>query len=302
MKKIIISLFLSFNCLAKDINSNIFTLENFDDLILSYSPQQRENVSDKAYKHGIFILKETKAATHNDPKKLNSADYWNLTMAFLSLKEPNNHLKIVFKKAITEKNNGMCDYLQSMGIHDLDTLIPDVFNPFYATCNTKAARVTPTFDLDSYAQNGNYDNELIQIINNINEDDIRYRKHKPVDWNKQTPLDLHNQKLINQLYKKYKTYIGQSLVGEKFASTMWAVIQHSNPKMMGQYLPVVHQATKDNELGATPLKMLIDRYYGLTKGYQVFGSQSGFGFNMADEKTRKEIETTFDLNNEIKSN
>jgi len=76
---------------------------------------------------------------------------------------------------------------------------------------------------------------------------------------------------------------------------MWAVIQHSNLEMMERYLPVIQKAVKDKELNIVPLKMLIDRFYGLKYGYQIFGSQSGFGFEMADEKTRKEIELKYGI-------
>ena len=66
--------------------------------------------------------------------------------------------------------------------------------------------------------------------------------------------------------------------------------------MMEKYLPVVHIAVKEKELSTTPLKMLIDRYYGLKYGYQVFGSQSSdFGFKMADEKKRKEIKLKYGI-------
>jgi len=41
--------------------------------------------------------------------------------------------------------------------------------------------------------------------------------------------------------------------------------------------------------------MLIDRFYGLKYGYQIFGSQSGFGFEMADEETRKKIELKYGI-------
>ena len=41
--------------------------------------------------------------------------------------------------------------------------------------------------------------------------------------------------------------------------------------------------------------MLIDRFYGSKYGYQVFGSQSGFGFELADDKKRKEIEIKYGI-------
>ena len=76
---------------------------------------------------------------------------------------------------------------------------------------------------------------------------------------------------------------------------MWAVIQHSNPELMAEYLPIIQDAVKEKELDETPFKMLIDRYYGLKYGYQIFGSQSGFGFKLADEETRIKIEKKYQI-------
>jgi len=60
-------------------------------------------------------------------------------------------------------------------------------------------------------------------------------------------------------------------------------------------LPVVHKGVKEKQIKDMPLKMLIDRFYGLKYGYQFFGSQSGFGFKSANDETRKEIEIKYDL-------
>lgn len=86
------------------------------------------------------------------------------------------------------------------------------------------------------------------------------------------------------------------MVGKRFDNVMWAVIQHSNPDMMEKYIPIVHKAVENNEIKQTPLKMLIDRFYGLKYGYQIFGSQNGFGFKMADNETRNKIIKQYDLN------
>lgn len=41
--------------------------------------------------------------------------------------------------------------------------------------------------------------------------------------------------------------------------------------------------------------MLLDRYYGLTKGYQFFGTQSGFGFETADPARKEEIKAAYGI-------
>jgi len=107
--------------------------------------------------------------------------------------------------------------------------------------------------------------------------------------------DLKNQKPIDSLYNIHKTHLGSSLVGEKYKSIMWLVIQHSNVKMMEKYLPIIHQAVQNNELGEGPLKMLIGRFYGLKYGYQIFGSQSGFNFKDDDKATSDAIKKKYNL-------
>jgi hypothetical protein len=111
----------------------------------------------------------------------------------------------------------------------------------------------------------------------------------------QRALDLENQGRIDSLYAVHGVYIGRSLVGPRYETVMWAIIQHSDAGMMERYLPVVHQAYLAGEIGQGPFKMLIDRYHGLTEGFQVFGSQSGFGFELADEATRRSISQRYDL-------
>jgi len=133
-------------------------------------------------------------------------------------------------------------------------------------------------------------------MDQISRDDALYRKTSKDDLPvKQAELDQKNQQLIESLCREYGTYIGKGLVGDKYESVMWAVIQHSNVEMMGHYLPLIHKAVKDNELPVAPLKMLIDRFYGLKFGYQVFGTQSGFGFDLAGEERRMEIELEYGI-------
>ncbi|MFK7783667.1 MAG: hypothetical protein AB8B56_01055 [Crocinitomicaceae bacterium] len=64
---------------------------------------------------------------------------------------------------------------------------------------------------------------------------------------------------------------------------------------MEKYLPILQKAVADGQINEKPFKMLIDRYYGLKYGYQVFGSQSGCGFELADDKKREEIKTKYNL-------
>ena len=128
------------------------------------------------------------------------------------------------------------------------------------------------------------DFELVNIIKSVSENDQKYRT---ADMEKQHDIDFKNQKIIDSLFINHKTYIGKTLVGDKYQSAMWAVIQHSYIEMMEKYLPIIQNAVKEEELSVVPLKMLIDRVYWINNGYQIFGSQAGV--DLADKKTRTEI-------------
>ncbi|MFK7782093.1 MAG: hypothetical protein AB8B90_07045, partial [Psychroserpens sp.] len=270
---ILIISFLIFSISNGQQLSTDFTYEDFGNQILKYEPIQRAGVTDKDFKRGLTILDETKSVVEYDATNLNSADYWNVIIVFLKIGEPTSHIELAFKKAISFPKNNICEYIESMGTAGLEHIIPETFNAFYSKCETKPSE---DFSLSEYIATNNLNTELVTLIDEISKSDQSIRKQKLKNNKAMKARDLKNQKLIDSLYKVHKTYLGSTLVGEKYKSTMWLVIQHSNVEMMEKYLPIVHRAVQNNELGKGPLKMLIDRFYGLKYGYQVFGSQSGF--------------------------
>jgi hypothetical protein len=293
-------IFLSYSCVAQEKKSTEFTYENFGTEILNYEPVQKESVSSKDFKNGLLKLKATKTAVKNDASQLNSADFWNITMAFLNIKESKSNIEISFQKAISFKNNNICSYINVFGPSGLDETIPELFYKFYNNCKQDNVVETQT-DLKAYSTKNKLNYELILLIQKIKNNDNHHRNGKDnyyedsIKLSEQQNLDSRNQNVIDSLYSIHKSYLGKALVGEKFSSVMWAVVQHSNIEMMSKYIPVVQKAVKENELDVVPFKMLIDRFYGLKYGYQVFGSQSGFGFELADDKKKKEIEIKYGI-------
>lgn len=147
---------------------------------------------------------------------------------------------------------------------------------------------TPTLDAS--------DSSLVSLIISVAESDVKYRRGSIPNWYaKQKPLDAKNQSIIDSLYEVHQTYVGRSLVGDKYEYVMWSVIQHSNLETMEKYLPVLAKAVKEEELGLIPFKMLLDRYHGLKFGYQIYGTQRGFDFGRADEETKQEIERKYGI-------
>ncbi len=248
-----------------------FTKEGFAAEILNYQPSKADGIYQDEYDNGVFFLEETKKATKNDTANFNVADYWNITIAFLNIGESPDNIALAFTKAIEADPSTICAYLESMGNANLDTIIPAIFNPFYAQkCLGQEAEVQE----DSQGQNGD-ESELIALIKEISARDQMLRKGEQKDLEKQARLDLVNQALIDSLFTAHGSYIGRSMVGEDLEHVMWAVIQHSDIDMMERYLNIVHQAVQAEELSVVPLKMLLDRIETTLNGFQLFGSQAG---------------------------
>lgn len=280
-------------CHGQDNQGKEFTYEEFNNEILNYEPVKKSGVTEKDFNKGLFRLNETKSAVNNDPDNFTYADYWNVAMAFVNLQESDKSIQIAFDKAIELDAEKVCQIIEIFGYSQLDIRIPDAFYSFLKNCQDYNSE--ETLDLEAYSTKNGLELELLTIINRIHLADIKFRFNSQVDASKQSVLDKQNQAQIDSLYDYYNTYIGKSLVGEKFQNTMWAVIQHSNVEMMEKYLPVLQEAVKNGELKVVPLKMLIDRYYGLKYGYQIFGTQDGFGFDLANEKKRKEISLKYGI-------
>lgn len=266
----------------------VFTESNFDNKILTYKPIQREGVSNESFSKGTFILESAVNQLKEKGLEYTYADYWNFTAAFMHLKEPKAYTSIPFQKAINQNSDAICEYIEAFGekaVKNLSEAIPETFLPFYKNCG-KSKRGEDIFDAKKYAEENNLDYDLVKLIHRISKDDQLHRKHTPVDWSKQTPLDEKNMKLIDSLYKKYGRYIGKDLVGQQLESTMWAVIQHSSIEKMEEYLPIIHKAVLSNNLHQTPFEMLLDRIHCIKYNYQFFGSQFGGDCKLTDKKKR----------------
>ncbi len=285
--------FCFFSTSHSQTTSNAFSETGFEQQVLKYQPHRRASVSEEDFNKGVFFLDETKAAVKNNPQNFNEADYWNVTMAFLNLGEPKEHIELAFKKAIEMGPQSICAYIKSLGGNSIAEAIPEIYYPFVAKCGTYQAQEEDPINIAEYCKEYDLDSRLVQTIYQIYKDDQRYRMNKPVDWSKQTPLDKANQEKIEKLYTKYQTYIGRDLVGKEFETTMWSVIQHSNKEMMDKYLPVIFEEVQKGKLDEVALKLLIDRLYLQQYGYQIFGSQ--VGKPIAEESIREKVKKKYGM-------
>ncbi|WP_183575785.1 hypothetical protein HDF18_17875 [Mucilaginibacter sp. X5P1] len=270
-----------------DKANHIFNYQTFDVDIFNFVPIKREGVTDQKFNYALRILDDTKSVTNNDPKKLTVTDFWNITSAFVTLKEPAKNIEIAFKKAIALDAESVCSYIRMAGATNLEKAIPETFLPFYANCLEHSSSKNDKLDVKQYAIDNKLDITLVTLINSIDLDDQKFRLVTPFDQVKQRPFDIKNEQRIDSLYAVYKTYIGKTLVGKDYESVMWSVIQHSDIRMMEKYLPEISKAVEQKELSAEPLKMLIDRIYTVKYHYQIFGSQ--LGVPVADEKTKSDV-------------
>ena len=270
----------------------VTTDATFEADVLAYAPAQAD-LPDKQYSFATMVLRENKRQTDNDPAKFDVSDYYNTLVALTTLGESRAVIDLAFAKFLA--TDRACEYLTSPDLfaNGRWTSLRQQIDAEIARCQSGERTNAPSTIPEPTAADG-YDAALLRQIREIDERDGRYRGHNNQNLKKQAPLDRANQRIVEALFRKHGTYLGRSLVGRKYEHVMWTVIQHSNPAMMKRYLPVVAAAVKAGELTEAPLRMLIDRYYALTEGFQVFGSQGGdLGVRLADEATRLAIEEEF---------
>lgn len=261
---------------------------------IGYFPEQREGVNDEGYRKGVASLKETYARIKEDNLQIAYADHINIASAFSLLKEPQD--KIMKELTLAQEK----DLETTAQVFIMAVKSPSSFNltqQQYDSLLVKftaivAAMEEDVFDLDAYVQKGGFNKELVSFMQQLREKDQRYRGLNK-DMEKQQLLDAANMLALDSLYAVHGRYIGTSLVGEEFSSTMWAVIQHADLARQEKYLPVVWQAVKEGELHETPFKMLLDRVHVKKYGYQIFGSQSNRP--LASEEIIAEVKRKYSL-------
>jgi len=272
-----------------------FTFENFENEFLKYQPIQKENVSDNSFSFAKTVIEETKKSVANNGNIYKFPNYWNIATAFSTLKENKGYIEIAFRKAI--KFDKVCQYIKVFENekNHFNKYIPEIYELQRTKCDNKKT-VNKPIRLEDYSIENNLNLNLVKLMSKIRISDQFYRgsdfEYK-TNLFKQNELDLNNRRIIDSLFIEYNKYIGKSLVGEKFETGMWAIIQHSNLVMMEKYLPVIQKAVAENDLHLTTLKMLLDRIHSMKYDYQIFGSQPGI--KMADKEKIYQIKKEYGI-------
>ncbi|MFD2909092.1 DUF6624 domain-containing protein [Flavobacterium ardleyense] len=134
----------------------------------------------------------------------------------------------------------------------------------------------------------NFDKPLIAILENVYDEDQKYRKQiEEVEkkygrdsdemkkhWeliNKKDSINLITvQKILDE-----KGWLAPNVIGNKGNSTFFLVIQHSPLEFQEKYLPMMREAVKNGNANGSSLALLEDRVAIRTGGKQIYGSQIG---------------------------
>lgn len=246
-----------------------------------YYPEKRKGITQEHFDHGTKILEQTYQRINNKSGQKDFSDYWNFAVAYTYLGESTEEIKKMiiksyqsdpelFSAASKIKPDMIEEWKKIFSENEYQKMFKNI--KVEAVEEKKEIPIT-TVKNELEMDNGKHDKELVKLMHQIRIDDQKYRVGKNQDAQLQAALDAKNLKIIDSLYDVHQCYIGKSLVGKKYESVMWAVIQHSDLEVMEKYLPVVHQAVIKDDLAEGPLKLLIDRIYALKYGYQIFDSQ-----------------------------
>ena len=142
----ILSTFISCNAQP---NKNNFSYENFENEVLNYQPKKNE-VPDKDFEHGVFVLNEVKKGVNNDIKEFNRADYFNILSSFLSIKESKDNIVIAYEKF--RSSEGSCEYFSTSGLFKSDKfdLIRDDIEKQILLCRTSTVEESTEIDEDQW--------------------------------------------------------------------------------------------------------------------------------------------------------
>ncbi|MFN3759532.1 MAG: DUF6624 domain-containing protein [Algoriphagus aquaeductus] len=259
-------------------------------------PPKKVEVSEEKYRKATYILEQTFNTIKKDSFQIKYADHLNLAHAYALLLEPKelifSELNLAQEKDLESTAAVFVLAVRSPEHFRLTQSEYDSLSKRFHMIHDQSKNRKELFDIKEYVSKGNYDKELVETIASIEERD---QKHWAEDSNMelQNKSDEENFTLIDSLYEKYESYIGKTLVGDKYNHVMWLIIQHSDLNRQEKYLPIILQAVRNDELEETPLKMLIDRIQTKKCGYQIFGSQ--LNVPLASDEIIKEIKNNFNI-------
>ncbi len=118
--------------------------------------------------------------------------------------------------------------------------------------------------------NPDFDQNMISLIGKMIEKDQRYRMD--YDYNKQHPLDLQNQILLDSIFSDYG-FPGKSIVSDIYASDIATIFLHTEPDFQHKWIDLLISTYKQGELLRGDIVFVLDRYHTIKYEKQFFGTQ-----------------------------
>ncbi len=263
----------------------------------SYIPPKPDNLSEAEYRRGKLLLQNSYNQIKNVKNGIVASDYWNFALAYLAMGQPKDTIYGFLLKSKTIDPPGFCKIAMYANNHynGIENVkfykeIGLEYKLLIETCSSIEIKQGKEIDVLTYCKSGGFNTVIVSELNRISKLDQKYRLSDNLD--QQRPLDIQNTKDVEAIIAKYG-YPGRRLVGERFESVAWAVLQHAELEYQEKYLPLIHKAVLEKQLEEQPLKMLIDRIYWKKTGFQIFGSQGSVDF--ADDKVIADVKKKYSI-------
>ncbi|MDH7444711.1 BT_3928 family protein [Aquimarina sp. 2201CG14-23] len=225
-----------------------------------------KGLTDKALSQGYDVI----GLTASSPKDISQKkEQFNLNFEFYSTDE--TALKTILRSnpGIVTLNKGTIT--EKLHWNDADKLVLEKVERSEPKINEKLKA-----QLDSVAKLDQKFRRLMMVKSETERDSIAAlvgatKEEASGDlWKQQSIIDSTNTVFIEQVFKKYG-YPGKSLVGEPTNTAAWYVIQHSDK--IDQYLPIIKEAGKKDEIPFRLVAMMEDRYLMHNGKEQIYGTQ-----------------------------
>lgn len=115
------------------------------------------------------------------------------------------------------------------------------------------------------------DQKMVSLIEIMINNDQKYRFGK-YDHEKQYPLDVQNQLLLDSIFTNYG-FPGKSRVSLLFASDVCTIFLHTEGDFQEKWLPLLIKSYKQDELSRGDIVLALDRFHTMKFNRQFFGTQ-----------------------------
>ncbi len=245
-----------------------------------YYPPKRDNISEATFNKYSTLLK----SQYNSTKR---HTHMNIALCYAYLGESEEVVFNQIDKAINTIQSISCTIvgMNASSSKNGKTVIYETINKnrwekictFCDSVNQVQRQARENADANNSSLNRDLIAQLQQLLANDSKmrsqpseahNSEAYKKY----WKEQNRLDSINQKAIRKIIEKHG-YPGKSLVGQTNADIAFLIIQHGSLEMQEEYLPIILEAQKKDEINLNLVYLLVDRIHTKKYGKQIFGTQ-----------------------------